>query len=84
MYSIEIEQEATGQLAALPAEALPSCAELVAMLELTPWSGVAYNQQRPDAPMRTHAFGPQGEGLITYLILDDQRRVVVLRVLWAG
>jgi hypothetical protein len=34
--------------------------------------------------MRSHAFGEHGEGLVIYVILDDQRRVVVLRVLWAG
>jgi hypothetical protein len=34
--------------------------------------------------MRTHAFGKHDQGLVIHLILDDQRRVVVLRVLWAG
>jgi len=40
--------------------------------------------QRPDANMRTHTFGSHGEGLMIYLVLDDQRRVVVRRVLSAG
>ena len=30
------------------------------------------------------AFGPSGEGMITYLILEDQRRVDILDVLWIG
>jgi len=34
--------------------------------------------------MRTLAFGKHDQGLVTYLILDEQRRVVVLRVLWIG
>jgi hypothetical protein len=34
--------------------------------------------------MRTHALGEHGQGLVIYVILDDQRRVVVLRVLWTG
>jgi hypothetical protein len=34
--------------------------------------------------MRTHVFGKHDQGLATYLILDDQRRVIVLRVLWMG
>lgn len=34
--------------------------------------------------MRAHAFGKHGEGLAVYVILDDQRRVIVLRVLWVG
>jgi len=28
-------------------------------------------------------FGQHGEGLVTYLILEDQNRVDLLRVLWA-
>jgi hypothetical protein len=84
VYSVEWEQPALDQLAALPAAALPHVAELGAVLEVAPWSGEAYGQQRPDAAMRTEVFGPHGLGLIVYLVLDDQRRVVVLRVLWAG
>jgi hypothetical protein len=34
--------------------------------------------------MRTLAFGKHDQGMVIYLILDDQRRVIVLRVLWAG
>jgi hypothetical protein len=34
--------------------------------------------------MRTRAVGKHGEGLVIYLILDDRRRVIVLRVLWDG
>jgi len=28
-------------------------------------------------------FGQHGEGLVTYLILEDQNRVDLLRLLWA-
>lgn len=61
---------------------MSSYAEVRALLEVAPWSGEAYNRQRPDANMRTHTFGKQGEGVVIYMILDDQRRVIVLRVLW--
>lgn len=84
MYSVEWERQALAQLAALPFKAFPFFSELVALLEVTPWSGDAYDRQRPDTNMRTCAFGEHGEGLVIYVILDDQRRVVVLRVLWAG
>ena len=30
------------------------------------------------------AFGPTGQGIATYLILDDQRRVDLLQVAWLG
>jgi len=84
MYSVESEQQALEQVAALPAGALPRYAELMTVLETAPWSGEAYDRQRPDTNMRTYAFGKHDQGLVVYLILDDQRRVVVLRVLWAG
>jgi hypothetical protein len=84
VYSVESEQLALEQIAALPAEALPFYAELMALLETAPWSGESYNMQRSDANMRTHVFGQHGQGLAIYLILEDQRRVIVLRVWWMG
>jgi hypothetical protein len=42
------------------------------------------NTAFPDAPVRTLVFGAQSQGLITYLILEDQRRVDILKVLWIG
>jgi hypothetical protein len=84
VYSVEWERQALDQLSALRSGAFPFFAELVTVLEVAPWSGDAYDRQRPDANMRTHAFGEHGEGLVIYVILDDQRRVIVVRVLWAG
>jgi len=83
VYSLETDHEALEQIAALPSEALSPYAELMAVLEVAPWSGDAYNRQRPEANMRTHSFGDSA-GLVIYLVLEDQRRVVVLRVIWAG
>jgi hypothetical protein len=34
--------------------------------------------------MRTHTFGEGADGLAIYMILDADRRVVILRVLWLG
>lgn len=52
------------------------------MLEIAPWGGEPINDDTPDGPVRTLAFGPAHQGLITYLILEDQRRVDLLDVLW--
>lgn len=82
MYSVETDDAALDQVAALPADALKFYAELLALLEITPWSGDAYNQQLPDTSMRVHTFGAHDEGMMVYLVLEEQRRVVVLRVLW--
>jgi hypothetical protein len=51
---------------------------------LVPWNGRPYNQDKPDGNMRELVFGPGGSGTVTYLILEDQRRVDVLLVQWAG
>lgn len=82
MYSVESEQHALEQVAALPAEALHYYAEL--MTETAPWGGEAYDRERPDGNMRTYVFGKHDQGMVIYLILEDQRRVIALRVLWAG
>ena len=84
MYELETDPEAVGDLQGLPASALVPYAEALALLEVTPWSGEAYNRQRPDGNMRVVPFGPSREGLVVYLILEDQRRVAVLRVMWLG
>jgi hypothetical protein len=36
----------------------------------------------PDAPLRSWPFGRAG--LLTYLILEDQQRVDLIRVVWVG
>lgn len=82
MYSVETEAVALGEVAAVPAGVLPAYAELMTLLELAPWSGSPYNLQRPEANMRTHTFAEDGRGLVIYMILEGERRVVVLRVLW--
>ncbi len=84
MYSVESGHRALEQVAALPAEALPYYAELMTVLETAPWGGEAYDRQRPDGNMRTYISGQHDQGMVIYLILEDQRRVIVLRVLWAG
>ena len=84
MYFVEITGEAADQIAALPADALLPLAAVIDLIELAPWSGDAYNRERSEANMRALAFGPDDRGLAIYLVLDRARRVVLLRVLWAG
>ena len=49
-----------------------------------PWSGEPIDEANPDAEVRTLTFGAHHEGMVPYLILDGQRRVDVLSVLWLG
>lgn len=83
-YELDIDPEAREQLHALPAEIRPAVAEVMAVLELVPWNGVSLSDANPDGEVRQLVFGPLGKGLVTYLILEDQRRVDVLRVHWLG
>ncbi len=70
------------QIAMLPRVALADYAQALGVLELAPWNGAPLHDNNPDGAVRTLPFGKAG--LITYLILEDQRRVDVLDVLWAG
>ena len=82
MYKLDIDPVARDQLNAVPAGELNALADLFAMLELTPWNGQPQNKDNPDGAVRRVLFGDWG--IVVYLILDDQRRVDVLQVVWAG
>ncbi|MGH3794935.1 MAG: hypothetical protein ACRDSP_08605 [Pseudonocardiaceae bacterium] len=84
MYRVETDEAAHQQIDALPARALAGYAELRTLLEVSPWSGESINDKNPDGEVRTLTFGPHHEGMVTYLILDEQHRVDVLSVLWIG
>lgn len=72
------------QIAALPIAALIRYAELWGVLELAPGNGRPYSAALPDGTMRELVFGGDGEGTVTYLILEHQREVHVLLVQWLG
>jgi hypothetical protein len=81
-YSLDIDPLAEQQIAALPRAALTALTDALAVLELVPWNGLPINDANPDGPVRQLPFGDLG--MITYLILDDQQRVDLLIVTWAG
>jgi hypothetical protein len=72
------------QVAALPAEALDAYAEVLGVLQLTPWNGQPQHEDNPGGAVRRWAFGPGKAGQVVYLILDDQREVHLLLVQWWG
>jgi hypothetical protein len=84
VYRVTTGKKSQPQIDALPPEALAPFAEARAVVEIAPWNGDSLNDGYPNAPVRTLAFGPDHQGLLTYLILDDQRRVDLLDVLWLG
>ncbi|MDQ3600562.1 MAG: hypothetical protein M3408_04800 [Actinomycetota bacterium] len=63
----------SGQVAALPAEVLAGYAEVLKVLQSTPWNGRPQHPANPDAPVRRWAFGPGQAGQVVYLILEEQQ-----------
>lgn len=84
MYRIVTDSAVLDQLDALPTEALSGYAQVLDVLELAPWNGRPYNEEKPDVPMRELVFGAHGEGTVTYMVLEREREVHVLVVQWVG
>lgn len=83
MYRIVSDPLFDDQIDALPAEALQFCAEAFDVLRLVPEKGLLYNEKKPDG-LRVLKFGRKREYEILYMILEDQREVHPLRLLWAN
>ena len=83
MYRVETDEWVARQIDQLPVGALASYAEVRCLLGVKPWSGEPLHAANPDGAVRNVTFG-DGLGLVTYLILDDQRRVDVVQVVWLG
>ncbi len=84
MYEVEFDPAARDQAAHLPLEALAPLLELRATLALAPWGGEPVNPDNAGSNILTLPFGPQGRGMVTYMVLEDQRRVAVLQIIWLG
>lgn len=72
------------QIDALPFPAALAYAEALGVLMLNPWGGEPVNRRNPDGAVRRLLFGAEGAGMLVYLIIEDDRRVDVLQVHWAG
>lgn len=72
------------QIDALPHAALLGFAEALGVMKLVPWNGRPINDTNPGGAVRQVVFGPDDKGLVTYLVLEDQQRVDILTVQWAG
>ena len=84
VYRIVPDTAVSGQVAALPAEVLAGYAEVLEVLQSTPWSGRPQHPANPDAPVRRWALGPGQAGQVVYLILEEQQEVHLLLVQWWG
>lgn len=84
MYTLRSSAQVDDQVTHLPRDALAAFAEVRAVLEVAPWSGESLNDANPNASVRSWTFGPDGRGVIYYLIQERDRLVGLLEVLWAG
>ncbi|GAA1007265.1 hypothetical protein Aple_017690 [Acrocarpospora pleiomorpha] len=58
--------------------------EVLAVLGVAPRSGKSLNKNNPNANILTLAFGPEKQGMVTYMVLEDRRHVEILKVMWLG
>jgi hypothetical protein len=80
VYRLSLDPIVEDQIKAVPEEALRPLAELFTLLETAPWGGEPFNIANPRGNMLTHAFGELG--LATYLVMEDQRELYLLRIEW--
>jgi hypothetical protein len=83
VYVIRSSDEVDDQIAQLPQDGAARFAELRAALELDPWAGDPYVRGKPDSAMRTRTFAAaSGDGFVLYLVLDRDRLVDLLQIVW--
>jgi hypothetical protein len=68
----------------LSTETLDGYAELLATLEVAPWSGPPHHPGNSDGAVRRWSFGLGDAGQVVYLVLEDRREVHLLVVQWLG
>jgi hypothetical protein len=84
VYRVTVLDEVVEQEAALPVSVLPEYGRVFAVIERAPWSGRPYDRDRPAMPMRWWAFGPDKAGVVLHVIVERERMVQVLQILWLG
>ncbi|MGA9309478.1 MAG: hypothetical protein WBV74_03800 [Pseudonocardiaceae bacterium] len=84
MYRIVPDLATMTQVAALPADALDAYAEVLEVLQLTPWNGRPQHEDNPEGAVRRWKFGVSQAGQVVYLILEEQQEVHLLLVQWWG
>jgi len=82
VYRVVTYPEASDQIDELPPHLLGDYARALDVLAAAPWDGPPHNANNPDAEVRRWLFGPLGVGQVLYLVLEREREVHVLRVVW--
>ena len=80
MYRLIPDAPTMEQVAALPDVALLAYADVLSVLEVTPWAGRPQHEANQDGPVRRWTFGPDAAGQVIYLIVEDRLEVHLLLV----
>ncbi|MEV4101022.1 hypothetical protein AB0J42_12230 [Nonomuraea sp. NPDC049649] len=83
MYEVALDPQAERERDGLQPEACAAFMELLAMLEVAPWGGKSFREDRPKGNMLTQPFG-DGLGMATYFVLEERRLVYIVRIAWTG
>lgn len=79
VYQVNLFDEVRSTVAAIQSDARKVFEEFVELLEIEPRTGELYRP--PDSDLRTAVIA-DGRLLVVWLVLEDQDRVEVVRVLW--
>ncbi len=82
MYRVVPTPETLDQIAAIPDDLLKSLAEVIAVLELTPWNGRTASDSNPDSWLRYWVFGPSRNAQVNYMVVENKLEVHLLRIQW--
>jgi hypothetical protein len=82
VYRIVIYPEASDQIAELPPHLLRDYDQALDAAAAAPWDGAPHHKDNPSAEVRRWLFGPLGTGQLLYLVLEREREIHVLQVLW--
>jgi hypothetical protein len=79
-YTLDFDPAVRAGIDAMPPSVMDAFAEALEVLKLVPERGKPLNKDNPDGGVYQLPFAK--DGLITYLLLEDQQRVDLLRVVW--
>ena len=84
MFRWELEDEAEQSLDSLPEQVRQALTEFMdAVVIVDPVDYQRYPGEAP-RPMRSLSFGPNDEGLVTFLVWPPDDLVLVTRIQWLG
>ena len=85
MYRWELDGPAQQEFADLPPAARASLAAFMdAVVIVDPVQYQRHRDERDDASLRLLHFGPDGAGLVTFLVYPPDDLVLVVKIQWLG